>query len=89
MPAVACHRAALRADPLAGMTETQKNTGEVSLSGANGLIVGQAIGIVGRLNSECSQQNSADKNKRGAHSQYIQSQGSVHGRASFADVVKG
>jgi type VI protein secretion system component Hcp len=53
------------------------------------LIVGQAIGIVGRLNSECSQQNSANKNKRGAHSQYIQSQGSVHVRASLADVARG
>jgi hypothetical protein len=57
----------------------KNNTGEVSLSGANSLIVGQAIVIVGRLNSECSQQNSANKNKRGAHSQHIQSQGSVHG----------
>jgi hypothetical protein len=64
------------------------NTGEVSLSGANSFIVGQAIGIVGRLNSECSQQNSANKNKRDAHSQYIQSQGTVHGRASLADVRK-
>jgi hypothetical protein len=63
-----------------GMTEVEKtNTGEASLSGANSLIVGQAIVIVGRLNSERSQQNSANKNKRGAHSQYIQSQGSVHG----------
>ena len=42
--------------------------------------------VVGLLNSECSQQNGANKNEHGAHSQHIQSQGTVHGRASLADV---
>jgi hypothetical protein len=34
--------------------------------------------VVGLLNSKCSQQNRANKNKHGAHSQGIQSQGKVH-----------
>ena len=34
--------------------------------------------VVGLLNSECSQNNRADENKRGEHRQYIQSQGKVH-----------
>jgi hypothetical protein len=40
------------------------------------------------LNSECSQQNSANKRKHGAHSQHIQSQGMVHGRASLVEVAR-
>jgi hypothetical protein len=31
------------------------------------------------LNSECSQQDRADENERGAHSEHIQFQGKVHG----------
>jgi hypothetical protein len=34
--------------------------------------------VVGRLNSECPQQNRANENEHGAHSQHIQSQGKVH-----------
>ena len=67
--------------------ETQKRPGEVSLSGAKQFDRRYGL-VVGLLNSECSQQNSANKNKRGAHSQNIQSQGTVHGRASLADVGK-
>jgi hypothetical protein len=36
--------------------------------------------VVGRLNSECSQQNRANENEYGAHREYIQLQGKVHGR---------
>ena len=35
--------------------------------------------VVGLLNSECSQQDRADENEHGAHSEYIHSQGKVHG----------
>jgi hypothetical protein len=52
-----------------------------SLSGAvficlPGLLVWR---FVGRLNLECPQHNRANKQKRGAHSEYIHSQGKVHG----------
>jgi hypothetical protein len=68
------------------MTEAKK-TGEVSLSGVVTVCNRQVV-IVGRLNSECSQQNSANKRKHGAHSQHIQSQGMVHGRASLVEVAR-
>jgi hypothetical protein len=34
--------------------------------------------VVGRLNSECPQQDRANENKHGAYGQHIQSQGKVH-----------
>jgi len=43
--------------------------------------------VVGRLNSECSQQNRADESEHGAHRYHIQLQGKVHGSASLVDVV--
>lgn len=63
----------------------KNNTGEVALSG---VVTGEPADadfdiwsgvVVGRLNSECSQQNRADENEHGAHRQHIQSQGKVHG----------
>jgi len=44
--------------------------------------------VVGLLNSECPQQNSADESEHGAHGEHIQSQGKVHGSASLVDVVE-
>jgi hypothetical protein len=71
-----------------------KNTGEVALSGVVSVkpdISSDCLAwygvVVGLLNSECSQQNSANKNKRGAQSQHIQFQGKVHGRASLVEVA--
>jgi hypothetical protein len=43
--------------------------------------------VVGLLNSECPQQDRADENEHGAHSEYIQSQGKVHGAASLVAVM--
>ena len=45
--------------------------------------------VVGRLNSECPQQDRADENEHGAYSEHIQSQGKVHGSASLVDVAQG
>jgi hypothetical protein len=42
--------------------------------------------VVGLQNSERPQQNSANKNKNGAHSQDIQSSSKVHVRASLVEV---
>ena len=36
--------------------------------------------VVGLLNSKCPEQDCADESKHGAHRQYIQLQGKVHGR---------
>jgi hypothetical protein len=35
--------------------------------------------VVGRLNSECPQQNRADEDEHGAHGKHIPFQGKVHG----------
>jgi hypothetical protein len=35
--------------------------------------------VVGRLNSECSQQDRANENEHGAHGKHIPFQGKVHG----------
>jgi hypothetical protein len=37
------------------------------------------VGVVGRLNSKCPQQNRANENEHGAYGEHIQSQGKVHG----------
>jgi hypothetical protein len=73
----------------------KQNTGAVARSGAvsgepavrSRLHIRCGV-VVGLLNSECSQQHSADKNKSGAHCQQIQSQGKVHGRASLVEMLE-
>jgi hypothetical protein len=74
------------ASPAMAVSSFKKsNTGEVALSG---VVTGKPADadfdiwsgvVVGRLNSECPQQNRANESERGAHCQHIQPQGRVHG----------
>jgi hypothetical protein len=74
-------------------SESKQNTGEgcspVSYWSPGLAALNYWLGVVvGRLNSECPQQDRANENEHGAYSKHFWSQGKVHGSASLVDVVE-